>query len=78
MHRKALWIDENPEWILGLMSFFGGTILFGRLTCHSAQKSEEPAILILVGLAENKKIKVFALSFFLNPAVLLFSMDLLL
>ena len=32
---------------------FLGTILFGRLACQPAQRAEEPAIFILVGLRKK-------------------------
>ena len=43
-HRKALRIEENQEWILGLMSFLLGMVPFGRLAYQPAQRAEEPAI----------------------------------
>ena len=43
-----LLIEENPKWILVLMSFLLGVILFGRLTCQPTPQAEELTILKLV------------------------------
>ena len=41
-----LQIEENPEWILGLISFLLEVILFGRLACQPAQQAEELTVFI--------------------------------
>ena len=41
-----LQIEENPEWILGLISFLLAVILFGRLACQPAQQAEELTVFI--------------------------------
>ena len=51
-HRKGLRIAGNLAWILRLMSFYLGTILFDRSACQPMQRAEEPAVFILVG-SEN-------------------------
>ena len=45
-HRRVLQIEENPEWILGLISFLLAVILFGRSVCQPAQQAEELTVFI--------------------------------
>ena len=40
-HRSALKIEENPEWISGLMSFLLGVFFFGKSVLQPAQRAEE-------------------------------------
>ena len=40
-HRSALKIEENPEWISGLMSFLLRVFFFGKSAFQPAQRAEE-------------------------------------
>ena len=46
-HRRVLEIEEIPESVLGLISFFLGAILFCRSVCQPAQLAEELTIFIV-------------------------------